>query len=248
MNLGEGRFATQGVAGKGVKDHLLAPGRHGADVTKDFEGSSVAGRLEAVHAPNVVRGTPLKAVDEAVPNLAFVAPVVVVSSLAGSAACGLIGSGLREFAGSTGDGDRAELAEHDSSSGIEHHAGHFDEVTGDHGDSGLNVVKEFVGQAPAVVLGFWLVEAESEVGRLGVALKFFARHPTHKAHIRPALGLHIAFKVGNGVAAADHYEFYLRAQGRGFDEFLGSSVDVDSGALENNNRLIFRQSQFHFGF
>jgi hypothetical protein len=99
VNLVERSFGAQGVASKGVKDHLMARGRHGADVTKNFEGSAVAGRLEAVHAPNVVRRTPLKAVDEAVPNLAFVAPMVVVGGLAGSTSCGGIGSGLHERAG-----------------------------------------------------------------------------------------------------------------------------------------------------
>ena len=99
VNLGKGLHCAQSLTGKGVKDHLLARGRHGADVTKNFEGSAVAGRFEAVHAPNVVRRTPLKAVDEAVPNLAFVAPVVVVGSLAGSTGCGGIGSGLHERAG-----------------------------------------------------------------------------------------------------------------------------------------------------
>jgi hypothetical protein len=99
VNFGEGHFGVQCLAGKGVNDHLLARGHYSANVTQNLEGSAVLGRFEAVHAPNVVRRTPLKAVDEAVPNLAFVAPVVVVSSLAGSKGCGGIGSGLHERAG-----------------------------------------------------------------------------------------------------------------------------------------------------
>ena len=136
------------------------------------------------------------------------------------------------------------MVEHGSGAGISNHAGHFDEVACDDGDSGLNVVKELVGQAPAVVLGLGLVEAKSEVGRLGVALKLFARNPTHKAHIRPALTEHVLLESRDCVAAADHHELHLRAQGRGFDEFLGSSVNVDSGALEDPEGLIHREAQF----
>ena len=79
---------------------------------------------------------------------------------------------------------------------------------------------------------------------MGVALKLFARNPTHKAHIRPALTEHVLLESRDCVAAADHHELHLRAHGCGFDEFLGSSVDVDSGALEDPEGLIHREAQF----
>ena len=136
------------------------------------------------------------------------------------------------------------MVQYGSGAGIANQAGHFDEVACDDGDSGLEVVEELVGQAPSVVLGLGLVEAESKVGRLGVALKLFARNPSHKAHIRPALTEHVLLKSRDCVAAADHHELHLRAQGCGFDEFLSSSVDVDSGALEDPKGLIHGEAQF----
>ncbi len=83
--------------------------------------------------------------------------------------------------------------------------GDFDQVAGDDGDARLEVVKEFVGQAPAVVLAFGLVQREPEVGGLGVAEQCLARHATDEADfgICPALGICAALEVGQGVAGTD---------------------------------------------
>ena len=97
------------AAREGMKDDLIAV-RHGrADLTEHFQGSAVAGRLQTVHAPNVVGFLPFKPVDQSIPHGGFTTPVVAVRCVAYEIAqllraCRSVGLGLRERTGGLGNG------------------------------------------------------------------------------------------------------------------------------------------------
>ncbi len=89
-----------------------------------------------------------------IPRLFFVVPVVAVGRLLGSLNGAAVGFGLEELVRSAQDGFGRRFW--DDASGRAEVRGDFDQVAGDDGDARLEVVKEFVGQAPAVVLALGL--------------------------------------------------------------------------------------------
>ena len=178
------------------------------------------------------------------PNLALIAPMIVVRSSSGRLACCLVSVRLEQVLGRASNGRCTELVKDYSRAGLAKQPRYLNQVANYHGNSSLQVVKNLIGQAPAVIGRLGLVKAKSQVCRLGQALQLGALHPAQKADVGNSARGAVLLKGFQYVSAAHDQEFDLGTEGRCIHELFGSSVHVNSCALQNPYGFVLGKLQF----
>ncbi len=194
LGMGKGRLR------RGVQNNLVAGLHEAFHLTSDFQGAAIGGRFQAVHGPDVHGFFSLQPANQTLPRIFFMVPMVAVGRLL----CGLnsvtVHFGLEELVCGAQNRFRRRFVNHPT--GRAEMCGDFNQVASDDWDARLEVIKEFVGQAPTVVLTFGFIQGKAKVGGFGIAGQGLARYAANEADFgsRPALGFGRALKVRKGVA------------------------------------------------